>query len=371
MQIRPQQGKQEKFLESTADIVLYGGSAGGGKTYGLLLEAIRNIAVKGFGAVIFRTSLTQIAREGALWDTADSIYPLVGGRGVRGNLVFHWDTYGTKIAFAYLSRDADVHDWQGTQIPLICFDELTHFSKNQFFYMLSRNRSVCGVKPYIRATTNPDPDSWVRKFIDWWIDDDGYAIEKRSGIIKWFVNQSDEIFWFDRKIDVVKKFPKIPPKSFTFIMSNVYDNKILMKQDPNYISNLQALRRVDRERLLNGNWDVRAGAGDYFKRSDFEVVDVLPKMKHIVRCWDFACTAPSETNEDPDWLVGMKAGVDESGVYYVMDIVRDRVNPTGVDKIFKNTGSQDGKDVYIRIPQDPGSSGKVVAGTALIWLCMS
>lgn len=361
MQIKPQQGKQEKFLESSSDIVLYGGSAGGGKTYGLLLESVRNITVKGFGAVIFRTSLTQITKEGALWDTADSIYPLVGGRGVRGNLVYYWDKYGTKIDFSYLARDADLHAWQGTQIPLICFDELTHFSKKQFFYMLSRNRSVCGVKPYIRATTNPDPDSWVRKFIDWWIDDFGFAIESRSGVVRWFIHKNDEIFWFDRKIDACKKFPKTPPKSFSFITSNVYDNKILLEQDPDYIANLEALQRVDRERLLNGNWDVRMGAGDYFNRSNFEVVDALPQMKHIVRCWDLASTVPNETNEDPDWTVGMKTGVDYEDVFYVMDIKRDRLNPTGVEKLLKNTSTQDGKDVNIRIPQDPGSAGKVVA----------
>ena len=361
MQIKPQKGKQEEFLRSSADIVLYGGSAGGGKTYGLLLEAIRNITVKGFGAVIFRKALTQIVKEGALWDTADSIYPLVGGRGVRGNLVYHWDAYGTKIDFAYLARDADVYDWQGTQIPLICFDELTHFSKKQFFYMLSRNRTVCGVKPYVRATTNPDPDSWVREFIDWWIGDDGYVIEERSGVIRWFVNQNDEIFWFNEKAEAVSKFPKIPPKSFTFISSNVYDNKILMEEDPNYIANLEALQSVERERLLNGNWDIRAGAGDYFKRSDFEVVDAVPPMKHEVRCWDLAGTVPSETNPDPDWTVGMKCGISEDGVFYVIDVIRDRLNPAKVESLIKNTVTQDGKGVYGTIPLDAGSAGKVVA----------
>ena len=183
MFITPQEGKQSQFLASSADIVLYGGAAGGGKTFGLLLEAVRNISKKGFGAVFFRKSLKQIEKEGGLWDTAETLYPHIGGRGVKGNLVYHFDRYRTKIQFAYMARDADVYEWQGTQIPLICFDELTHFSKRQFFYMLSRNRSVCGVKPYVRATCNPDPDSWVAEFIDWWIGEDGIAIEERSGVI--------------------------------------------------------------------------------------------------------------------------------------------------------------------------------------------
>ncbi len=359
--VSPQEGKQTQFIETSADIAIYGGSAGGGKTYALLLEAIRNIQVAGFGAVIFRKSLTQITKEGALWDTADVIYPRVGGRGVRGNLIYYFDRYKTKIDFAYLSRDADVYDWQGTQIPLICFDELTHFSKKQFFYMLSRNRSVCGVKPYVRATTNPDPDSWVREFIDWWIDDDGLAIEERSGAIRWFVNQNDEIHWFDTKKDAEARFPTIPPKSFTFISSSIKDNKILMEQDPNYVANLEALGRVERARLLDGNWNVRQGAGDFFKRRYFEIVDAVPPMKRIVRCWDLAGTTPSEANPDPDWTVGMKVGICEDGYFWILDVQRDRIPHPEVEKLFVNTHTQDGKGVEGTVPLDAGSAGKAIA----------
>ena len=76
---------------------------------------------------------------------------------------------GGKIKFAHLQFDNTVYDWQGAQITLIGFDELTHFTAHQFFYMVSRNRSTCGVRPYIRATCNPDADSWVADFLAWWI----------------------------------------------------------------------------------------------------------------------------------------------------------------------------------------------------------
>jgi len=66
-----------------------------------------------------------------------------------------------KIKFSHLQFETTVYDWQGAQITLICFDELTHFTAHQFFYMVSRNRSTCGVRPYIRATCNPDADSWL------------------------------------------------------------------------------------------------------------------------------------------------------------------------------------------------------------------
>ena len=87
----------------------------------------------------------------------------------------------SKVTFAHIERDEDVHKWQGAQICEIGFDELTHFSEKTFFYMLSRNRSTCGVTPFVRATCNPDADSWVAKFIEWWIDKDtGYPIQERS-----------------------------------------------------------------------------------------------------------------------------------------------------------------------------------------------
>lgn len=363
IELKPQAGKQYDFLSTKADICFYGGSAGGGKTYALLMESARKITTKGFGVVIFRKSLTQITKEGALWDTAEKVYSRLDyrPRAVRGNLVFHWDMFGTKIQFAYLARDADVYDWQGTQIPLICFDELTHFTKKQFLYMLSRNRSLCGVKPYIRATTNPDPDSWVREFIDWWIDDDGYAIEERSGVVRHFVNQNDEIHWFDSKEEAEERFPSIPSKSFTFINSSLKDNKILMEGDPSYIANLEALGRVERARLLEGNWNARQGAGDFFKRRYFEIVDAVPPMKRIVRCWDLAGTTPSEANPDPDWTVGMKVGICEDGYFWILDVQRDRIPHPEVEKLFVNTHTQDGKGVEGTIPLDAGSAGKAVA----------
>ena len=158
--LKPQKGPQEDFLANKADIVIYGGAAGGGKTFGLLLEPLRHIDNKDFGVVIFRRVSTQINAEGGLWDTALQMYmPL----GISYKTQPYQITFpsGAKITFSHLQYEKDVYSYQGSQIPLICFDELTHFTETQFWYMLSRNRSMCGVKPYIRATCNPDADSWV------------------------------------------------------------------------------------------------------------------------------------------------------------------------------------------------------------------
>ena len=182
---RPQAGPQERFLATSADICIYGGAAGGGKSFALLLTPLRYIGVKGFGGTIFRKNANQIYKEGGLWDEAFNIYA-----GIKGSKMHKMDGAWSfcdkdgnrlsRISFAHIERDEDVAAWQGTQHCFLGFDELTHFSFYTFFYMLSRNRSTCGVKPFVRATCNPDSDSWVAKFIEWWIDQEtGYPIPER------------------------------------------------------------------------------------------------------------------------------------------------------------------------------------------------
>src|SRR5690606_2742766 len=164
--IAPQPGPQTAFLSTSADIAIYGGAAGGGKSWALLLEPLRHIHNPKFGGVIFRRESKQVTNEGGLWDESEKIYPLVGAKPRVGDLQWVFPS-GCCLTFAHLQHETDKLSWQGSQIAFIGFDELTHFTRTQFFYMLSRNRSLCGVAPYIRATTNPDADSWVAEFIAW------------------------------------------------------------------------------------------------------------------------------------------------------------------------------------------------------------
>lgn len=360
VEIRPQAGPQEKFLASPADIVIYGGAAGGGKSWGLLMEPLRHVTTNHqFAAVFFRRNTTQIRNPGGLWDESRTLYPLLGAKPAKAVLEWRWP-FGGLVKFAHLEHESTVYDWQGAQIPLICFDELTHFTKAQFFYMLSRNRSTCGVKPYIRATTNPDADSWVREFIAWWIDQEtGFPIPERSGVIRWFVRVNDTLVWADTPEELRARFgADAEPKSVTFISAKLDDNKILLAKDPGYRANLMAQSAVERARLLGGNWKVRPAAGLYFQRSWVRVVDAAPADLDITRGWDLAATEKTADN-DPDSTASIKLGRSRStGRFIILHRSSMQVGPHKVEKALKNTASADGRHVVIRLPQDPGQAGK-------------
>jgi len=365
LEIRPQAGPQEAFLASSADVAIYGGAAGAGKTWAELLEPLRHIQrVKGFGAVIFRRTSPQIRNEGGLWDSSATLYPLLNARPKESTLEWEFPPHNNRIKFTHLEHDKSVLDHQGAQYPLVCFDELTHFSRSQFFYLLSRNRSTCGVRPYMRATTNPDPDSWVRQFIDWWIGDDGLPIINRSGVLRWFYRLGDDLLWADTKEELMECYAEeflnpetgevTPPLSVTFIAASVYDNKALLRADPGYLAKLKALPRVERERLLGGNWNIKPSAGLVFPRSAFGIVPAAPASpRAVVRAWDFAGTPGGG-----DWTVGLRLSKDRDGFYYVEHVDRAQVSSDVMRKTLRNTAEQDGQGVRIRIPQDPGQAGK-------------
>ena len=369
--LEPQAGPQTMFMASSADIVIYGGAAGGGKTYALLLEMLRHKDIKNFGAVIFRKNFTQITAEGGLWDSSVKLYTQVPDAEQRKSPKLHWKFKGGKLTFAHLDREEDLQAWQGTEIAYLGFDELTHFSRHQFLYMLSRNRSTCGVKPYVRATCNPDSDSWVADFVSWWINQDtGYPIRERSGVVRYMCVINDVIYWGDTPEDLANNHGINPEecKSVTFIASKLEDNKILMKSDPSYLSNLKAMTEVDMERLLYGNWKIKAQAGRYFKRTQIPIDGYYEKIPDDViywcRAWDLAATDEDE-NGDADYTAGVLIGIRKNNRYIVADVINKQVKAGDVEKLIRMTAISDRKkygfSYRVRIPQDPGGAGKIVA----------
>lgn len=377
--LAPQKGPQEMFLATSADICIYGGAAGGGKTYGLLLEPLRYMDNPDYNATIFRRDYTQVTSPGGLWDSSRKIYRYVKGSQPLKTPKLHWTfKRGASVNFAHLGCDEDCDDWQGSQLTMIGFDELTHFSEYQFFYMLSRNRTDSGVKPYIRATCNPDADSWVAKFISWWINQEtGYPIPERSGVIRWMVRLNEVVTWFDSREEAVQgaiengvkpEQAETMPKSVTFIASTLYDNKILMKNDTGYLANLQAMALVQRERLLHGNWKIKAQAGRYFKRTQIPIDGYLERIPDDVvywcRAWDLAATDEDE-NGDADYTAGVLIGRRKNGRFIIADVINRQIKAGDVESLILMTSMFDrnkyGYNYKVRIPQDPGAAGKIVA----------
>jgi predicted phage terminase large subunit-like protein len=366
--ISGQPGPQTEFLRTAADICVYGGAAGGGKTVGLILEPLRHVGrVANFTAVFFRRTTPQITNPGGLWDESQNFYPRLGGTPHLGAREWRWPRAG-KIKFSHLQFETTVYDWQGAQIALICFDELTHFTAHQFFYMVSRNRSTCGVKPYIRATCNPDADSWVADFLAWWIDrETGLPIPERAGVVRYFIRVAEKLVWADKPEELMQDLPPpgdLPPGielpraiSVTFIPAKVFDNPALLQVNPEYLAWLLSLPLLERERLLSGNWKIRPAAGLYFKREWCAVVDEVPADLDVVRYWDLAATEKTEFN-DPDWTVGIKLGRDKNGGYWLLDMVRGRANPGDIDRLLLNTATQDSNRVRVGFGKDPGQAGK-------------
>ena len=300
IEFRPQIGFQERYLSSTADIVVGGGAAGAGKTFALIYEGTRYREVQGFGGVIFRRTYPEIMNEGGLWDEAKAVYPYFGAKSNESNTTWTYAN-GNKISFRHLQYEKDLSKYQGSQMAFIGFDELTHFTKTMFLYLLTRNRSTSGVKPYIRATCNPDPDSWVADFLGWWIDQEtGFPIKERAGVVRYFTVDQDNFIWGDSPQEVINQCPHIFSdsafegihkedliKSATFVPGSITDNKKLLAVDPGYLANLSAQEESVRLRLKDGNWKVRTDNLNLFHHDSLKnmftnILNQRPPIKRYI-----------------------------------------------------------------------------------------
>lgn len=290
--IRPQKGYQMKALSSSADILVGGAAAGVGKTFTLLLDPLKHIlTVPRFGGVIFRRTSPQIKGEGGLWDASNKLYSKINDAYSRESTLewlFKVGMQQNKLKFSHLEYEKNVFDWQGSEIPFIGFDELTHFSEQMFFYLLTRNRSTCGVRPYVRATCNPDPDSWLAEFISWWIDEEGFPDAAKNGVIRYFMRNGNDTIWGESIEDVYSQNKYLINeqikasgglvglsnliKSFTFVSGSIYDNKKLLEINPDYLGNLMSLNEEDKSRLLLGNWKKSNDERNLIDHASFQVL---------------------------------------------------------------------------------------------------
>lgn len=370
--IAPQPGTpQEAFLSLNVDIGLMGGGAGGGKTYGLLLEPLYHIQNSDFGAVIFRRTTKQVRQEGGLLDTSQGIYGPLGATWNDTKLTW---TFGpeSRVTFAHMEHEKDRFNWKGAQIPLVGFDQVEDFTEKMFWYLVSRNRSVSGVQPYLRATCNPVPPEdptggWLHDMVGWYLDDEGYPHPDRAGEVRWFIRHDNELIWANSRPEAEARrrdlgLPEeVEPKSFTFIPATVHDNPALMEADPTYLSRLHTLTRVEKERLLGGNWLVRPAAGLIFDRADFNIGAAPPAGEGVKRVM-YVDKAGTEA-AGASYTVILLLAHTPNGLTFIEDVTRDRWKASRREKVIRQKAEavarEYGKTGFqVVVEQEPGSSGK-------------
>lgn len=237
------------------------------------------------------------------------------------------------------------------------------------------------------ASCNPDPDSWVYNWIEWYLDEEGFPDPNKCGKERYFLTIDGAPRFADTREELIEKYPNIckiynevddewvivPPKSFTFIAGTIFNNKALLRKAPEYLAELNALPEVERARLLHGNWKIRAQGSMYFQREWLRKADKVPLQAAVARGWDKAATEPSEVNREPDYTVSVKMYRDLNNEFYITgDYVPDgfddkdpnivgrfRKTAGKRDNIIKAQAEYDGGDCHVIFPQDPSAAGKI------------
>lgn len=297
LKIIAQRGCQEKFLASSSDITIFGGSRGGSKSFSLLMESLKDIYNPYYNSILLRNEKDD------LLDLINTSYILYGQMGQYNKSISDMTWYfknGGKLKFSYLADSYDDFKkrFQGKQYSFIGIDEITHCSYEKFKYLITCNRNAYGIRNRFYGTCNPDPDSWVRKFIDWWIGEDGLPIDERDGIMRYCFMEGDSpdsIYWGDTPEEVYNQckhiidplwkdayeelgFNKVTMyvKSVTFIQGRLEENIKLIASDPNYAANLSQQNEEQRARDLEGNWNFKATGDDLIKMSDMDLFYSAP-----------------------------------------------------------------------------------------------
>lgn len=354
--------------------VMYGGAAGGGKSDALLMAALQYVDVPGYSALLLRRTWPDLNLPGAImdrtrtWLSNTPAHPREGGR--------RWEfPSGAVLTFGYLQHDKDKFRYQSAEFQFIGFDELTQFESSMYSYLFSRLRRPavpclnCPValrkEGHVfrhvgsrsneveegigaKACTSPFPDP---KVLEQYTDSPtgmsvfNVPLRMRSatnpgGIGHEWVRQ--------RFIDDRTKEP-----GAIFVPARLTDNPAI-DQD-SYVESLEHLDIVDRQRLLDGDWDV-AEEGDMFQRHFFNAEEEPPKnVVNRIRFWDMAATKGGG-----DWTVGCLMSLDANGMWHIEDIVRGQWGPLETERVLLQTAMHDGRDISIRMEQEPGSSGVTV-----------
>lgn len=320
--------KQSAFLLLNCKEAFYGGAAGGGKSDALLMCGLQYVDVKGYSGILFRKTYADLVKPGALIDRAKEWllkWPEVRWSEKEKKFEFFDDNKMliSTLQFGYLENANDKYNYQGGEYQFIGFDELTHIEASNYRYLFSRLRRLKGVNIPLRVRSASNPPD----------DDLGIWVKER------FIDEG-------------------PSKGRVFIPAGMNDNPYLDAEE--YEKSLDELDPVTRARLRDGDWTI-IRKGNMFKRSWFQPVTTLPPMRKRCRFWDMAATDENKAkkknkSEDPDYTVGFLMSYWD-GVFYIEDIIRERLSPEKTQALQRQTAIFDGYDTLIREEQEPGSSG--------------
>ncbi len=267
------------------DEALYGGAAGGGKSDCALAEALRQVEIPHYRGLILRKTFPQLTE---LMDRSTEIYKTAFKK-AKFNESKHVWTFpsGAKIFFGSLQHTKDRLNYQGKRYDFIDFDELTQFLWEEYSYLFSRNRpNGPGTRCYIRAQANPGGigHGWVKeRFIT--------------------AGKPMQTIWDQVKIRFPDGREEKRYKSRIFVPSSVFDNQILLENDPEYLTKLASMPEQERNALLYGDWDTFSGQvftewrndSDHYKdRVNTHVVTpfLIPKEWRVWRSFDWGYSRP-------------------------------------------------------------------------------
>lgn len=265
------------------------------KSFSLLMEALYDVQNPNFAALLLRKETKDLD---SLINDSYKLYSDFGDYNKSLNDMT-WNFHnGGWLKFSYYagSYQAFKDRFQGRQYAYVGIDEITQCEYKKFKYLITVNRNASHIRSRFWGTCNPDPDSWVRKFIDWWIDDEGYAIPERCGITRYCYmdgDSPDSIFWGSTREEVYEQCKDIIDplwnekleaiyapmgmtrldvyiKSVTFIRADVSENVKLLTSDPSYLGNLAQQDEEQRMRDLQANWNWKAAGDDMIKYDDME-----------------------------------------------------------------------------------------------------
>lgn len=345
------QPKQAIFMSRGEYESLYGGAAGGGKSDALVIEALRQVHIPHYKGLILRKTFPQLAE---LIDKTLNYYPRVYPK-ARYNASSHTWTFpsGAKIIFGAMQHAKDKVKYQGQAYDFIAFDELTHFTYEEYSYMFSRNRpNGPGTRVYIRATANPGGvgHGWVKeRFIT--------AGEPMQTM--W-----EDVEWRD---PAGKKHTK--RQSRIYIPASVFDNKKLLENDPEYVSRLASMPEADREALLYGNWDSFSGqvftewkndSKHYHDRLHTHVIAPF----EVPKTWSIWCGL--DWGYSKPFAVGWFAVDHERRLYHIKELYGWDGNP---DTGCKWEPSQVAREIKRVESEDPNLKGRKIlrVGDPAIW----